>query len=165
MILPRDHRRGRLVTVSDLPVPTPSPPVPSVEGLPSLPGVVVVGAAIVRGGRVLSAQRSAPPELAGRWELPGGKVDPGESPQQARARECQEELGVTVRVGERVGPVLPVGIRGAVLLVYACTLVGAAEPVRTEHSALRWLAADELDDVVWLPADLPLLPHLRVLLS
>ena len=164
-ILPRDGPRGRLGAVSDLPVPDASPPVPSVAGLPALPGVVVVGAAIVRAGRLLAAQRSAPPELAGCWELPGGKVDPGESPQQALARECHEELEVTVRVGERIGPALPVGTRGAVLLAYVCTLVGPAEPVRTEHAALRWLAADQLDDVPWLPADLPLVPHLRTLLS
>ena len=111
-------------------------PVPNTPGLPTLEGHVVVGAAIVRDGRLLAAQRADPPELAGGWELPGGKVDPGELPEQALARECVEELEVAVIVGERVGPALPIGTAGAVLLAYACTLVDDAEPVRTEHAEL-----------------------------
>ena len=141
-------------------------PVPDVPGMAALPPVVVVGAAIVRGGLLLAAQRAEPPALAGGWELPGGKVDPGESPEQALARECVEELAVSVVVGERLGPVLPIGTGGAVLLAYACTLTDpAGEPVRTEHAELRWVGPDELDALAWLPADLPLVPHLHALLA
>ena len=57
---------------------------------------VIVAAVIITDGRVLACERSAPPEVAGRWEFPGGKVEPGESDQQALARECAEELGVRV---------------------------------------------------------------------
>src|SRR3954470_21931599 len=64
---------------------------------------VIVAAAIVTDGRVLACERSAPPEVAGRWEFPGGKVEPGETDQQALVRECAEELGVRVEVGGRVG--------------------------------------------------------------
>ena len=63
---------------------------------------IVVGAAIVHDGRLLAARRSAPADLAGGWELPGGKVEPGESEADALVRECREELGVAVVVGERV---------------------------------------------------------------
>ncbi|MET9965659.1 NUDIX domain-containing protein, partial [Streptomyces sp. NPDC006356] len=55
---------------------------------------IVVGAALLAGGRLLAARRSAPEELAGRWELPGGKVEPGEAPEAALVRELREELGV-----------------------------------------------------------------------
>src|SRR5882757_2584781 len=63
---------------------------------------IVVGGALLHGGRLLAARRTAPPELAGRWELPGGKVEAGERPEQALVRELREELGVTVRPVERV---------------------------------------------------------------
>ena len=56
--------------------------------------IVVVAAAIVRDGRVLAARRTQPANVAGRWELPGGKVDPGETPEQALVRELREELGI-----------------------------------------------------------------------
>lgn len=126
---------------------------------------VIVGAAIVRAGRLLAAQRSYPADLAGYWELPGGRVEAGESEAEALRRECVEELAVTVRVGERVGTdvALP---GGKSLRVYAAELVEAGrEPVAVEHKDLRWLAAAELDDLAWLPADRVLLPALRGLLA
>lgn len=63
---------------------------------------VVVAAALQESGRLLAARRSAPPELAGRWELPGGKVEPGEDPKRALVRELREELGIAA---ELVAPV------------------------------------------------------------
>lgn len=124
--------------------------------------VRVVGAAVVRDGRVLAGRRTSPPALAGLWELPGGKVEPGEDDRTAVARECLEELLLVVEVGDQVGPetALPTD---AVLVVLACTTTG--EPTATEHSELRWLAEHELDQVEWLPGDLPLLPHLASLLN
>ncbi|RCV47194.1 NUDIX domain-containing protein, partial [Marinitenerispora sediminis] len=65
--------------------------------------VIVVGAAIVRDGVLLAAQRAEPPQMRGRWELPGGKVDPGESDEEALVRECREELGVRIRPVHRLG--------------------------------------------------------------
>ena len=63
--------------------------------------IVVVGAALLDDGRLLAARRSAPPELAGRWELPGGKVEPGETPEKALVRELHEELNVRATAGAR----------------------------------------------------------------
>lgn len=120
--------------------------------------VHVVGAAIVRDARVLAARRTAPERLAGLWEFPGGKVEPGESDEQALLRELEEELGVTAAVGARVGPELLLG-ESAVMRVYLVTL-SDGEPVAHEHDALRWLSADELGDVPWIPADAPVLPVL-----
>jgi 8-oxo-dGTP diphosphatase len=124
------------------------------------PRRVVVGAAIVRAGRVLAQCRATPPELAGRWELPGGRVEPGESEVEALHRECLEELGARVLVGRRVGPDLPLGA-GSLLRVYAATLrADSAEPCPVEHAALRWVGSAELAALDWLPADRALLPHL-----
>lgn len=120
--------------------------------------VQVVGAAVVRDARVLAARRTAPERLAGLWEFPGGKVEPGETDEQALVRELQEELDVTVAVGARVGPELVLG-EDAVMRLYLATLE-SGEPVGREHDALRWLAADELDEVPWIPADAPVLADL-----
>ncbi|MEU3273445.1 NUDIX domain-containing protein [Saccharomonospora sp. NPDC006951] len=125
---------------------------------------VIVGAAIVRDGLLLAQQRAFPAEAAGKWELPGGRVESGESDVDAVIRECAEELGVGVVVGERVGQ--DVALPGTKLLrVFAATLrPGSSEPRAVEHSGLRWIAAGELAGVEWLPADRVLLPALAALL-
>ncbi len=128
---------------------------------------MVVGAAIVREGLVLAARRGEPPRLAGRWELPGGKVEPGESEAAALRRECREELGVSIDVLGRLGAdvALPTARPEATLRVFLATLVpGSTEPVAREHSALRWVAVHELAEVDWLDADRELLPALAVAL-
>jgi 8-oxo-dGTP diphosphatase len=126
---------------------------------------VIVAAVIVHDGRVLACERAAPPEVAGRWEFPGGKVEPGETDSQALARECAEELGVRVAVGDRVGPDVPLAHGRAVLRVFIVTLLNGDQPRALEHTAMRWLAADELDSVPWLPADKPIVAELPVLLA
>ncbi|WP_238010211.1 (deoxy)nucleoside triphosphate pyrophosphohydrolase [Dactylosporangium sp. AC04546] len=125
---------------------------------------IIVGAAIISAGRVLACERAAPPEMAGKWEFPGGKVDPGETEEQALIRECQEELGVEVEVGPRVGADIAMLNGSAILKVYLARLVNGAQPVPLEHSDLRWLAVDELDSVPWLPADAPIVAALEPLL-
>lgn len=128
---------------------------------------VVVGAAILdlagRRPRVLAAQRAGPPELAGWWEFPGGKVEPGEDEQGALARECREELGVEVTVGDRLGHDLPIADGGAVLRVWTAA-IHLGQPRAIEHAAIRWLTAEQLHEVAWLPQDLPLVELLRPLL-
>ncbi|MFG1877245.1 (deoxy)nucleoside triphosphate pyrophosphohydrolase [Sphaerisporangium sp. NPDC049003] len=115
---------------------------------------IVVAAAIVEGDRLLAAQRAAPPEVAGGWEFPGGKVDPGESDHEALVRECQEELGVDIAVGDRIGGDWPLS-PGYVMRVWLARLISGI-PHPHEHLALRWLGPDELFDIPWLPADLPI---------
>ncbi|MEU3708969.1 (deoxy)nucleoside triphosphate pyrophosphohydrolase [Streptomyces catenulae] len=115
---------------------------------------VVVGGAVLDRGRLLAARRSAPPALAGRWELPGGKVEDGESPEQALVRELREELGVEVE------PLEPIagewGLRpGFVLRVWVARLVSGEPRPLQDHDELRWLEPDEELSVDWLDQDRP----------
>jgi len=130
--------------------------------------VAVVGAALVRTGvdgvrRVLASRRTEPPHLAGFWEFPGGKVDPGETDAEALVRELREELEVEAAVEDRLGADLPIGDT-AVLRVYLARLM-SGEPALVDHDAHRWLAAGELDQVPWIPVDRPLVDDLRRLLA
>ena len=125
---------------------------------------VIVGAAIIANGRVLAGERSDPPAAAGRWEFPGGKVEPGESEHDALVRECDEELGVTIAVGERIGGDVTMANGRATLKVWAAELVEGTPEAR-DHAELRWLGADELDSVPWLPADAPIVAALRGMLA
>jgi 8-oxo-dGTP diphosphatase len=127
--------------------------------------VQVVGAAVVRDGRLLVAQRSGGP-LDGRWEFPGGKVEPGEAHLAALVRELREELRVDVVPWGFLGEVVldgPVGggAPGASTMRVWIARLAAGEPVAHEHAALRWVGADELDALDWIPADRPLLPAVR----
>lgn len=119
-----------------------------------MPTQVVVAAAIICDSRVLVAQRARPPELAGRWELPGGKVAPGETERDALARELAEELGLRIgdiAVGDRLGDDIPLN-GTATLRAYRVRLI-RGEPHPHEHRALRWVTAAELHEVDWVPAD------------
>jgi len=126
--------------------------------------LIIVGAAIVANGRVLGCERAEPPESAGRWEFPGGKVEPGESELDALVRECREELDVEIEVGDRVGADVPLAHGRALLKVWLARLV-TGEPQPLEHASLRWLSVDELDSVPWLPADAPIVAELARILK
>jgi 8-oxo-dGTP diphosphatase len=109
--------------------------------------------------------------MAGRWELPGGKVEPGERETDALVRELSEELGIRVEVGRRIGPDVAVGER----TVLRCLAARPVEPqmldgpagtlVSTDHDEMRWLTAAQLDDVEWLEPDGKLAVHLRAVLA
>jgi 8-oxo-dGTP diphosphatase len=125
----------------------------------------VVGAAIVnsllRPSRLLAARRSAPEHFAGMWEFPGGKVEPGESCEDALRRELMEELGVDSRLGAEVAGPLPEGwplAAGAAIRVWLVE-VTSGEPLPLEdHDELRWVPLDagRLGALPWIPADLPI---------
>ncbi|MFN8189319.1 MAG: (deoxy)nucleoside triphosphate pyrophosphohydrolase [Nocardioidaceae bacterium] len=123
----------------------------------------VVGAAILRDGRVLAARRTTPPAAAGRWELPGGKVEPGEDAGDAVVREVAEELGCEVEVtGWLPGRS---AIATGLDLVVALARITDGEPSPVEHDQVRWLTAAELHQVDWLEPDRPFLDGIADALS
>ncbi|WP_371498882.1 NUDIX domain-containing protein [Kitasatospora sp. NBC_00374] len=124
---------------------------------------IVVGGALIHRGRVLAARRSAPPAVAGFWEFPGGKAEPGESQEQALERELLEELGVRARALRQLPGSWPVRA-GLELRIWAAELVSGEPQPLEDHSELRWLGPAELDDVEWLEHDREVLPYVAELL-
>lgn len=124
----------------------------------------VVAAVIMKDGKVFATQRGYG-EFKDGWEFPGGKVEAGESPEEALRREIREELEVEVNVGDLIDtieydyPAFHLSMK-----CYACTISGGS-PHLLEHEAARWLSADQLDSVAWLPADITLIPKIAELLA
>ncbi len=118
--------------------------------------LVIVAAALVDAdGRVLVQQRAEGRQMAGLWEFPGGKIEPGESKQTALEREISEELGCQVEVGQEVTTTTHGYEFGKVTLTtFYCRLVEGM-PTLTEHESIKWLRPDELDTIPWAPADIP----------
>lgn len=120
----------------------------------------VVGAVIANDqGEILCAQR-ATGSLAGLWEFPGGKIEPGESPAESLQREIQEELGCLIAVGDLVADVThPYPHLTIRLLTYHARLLGGT-PTATEHAQLAWVPVAELRRLEWAPADIPTVDRL-----
>ncbi|NDL57986.1 (deoxy)nucleoside triphosphate pyrophosphohydrolase [Phytoactinopolyspora mesophila] len=128
----------------------------------------VVAAAIVddlaHPGRLLAARRTSPPALAGQWEFPGGKVEPGESAVQALHRELKEELGVRVRLGGEVrgpsGDSWP--LTGSLRMrLWWAVVVGGTPRALQDHDEVRWLEPGRWEDLPWVPADIPIVRSLN----
>jgi mutator protein MutT len=130
---------------------------------PDEPTVVEVAAALVRdeAGRYLIARRRAGSHLAGLWEFPGGKREPGETLEACLERELREELTADFAVGEKVETVRwRYPERTVVLHFYRCRVrAGVIEP--REGQALEWVALDRLEQYSFPPADLALIARLR----
>jgi mutator protein MutT len=124
-------------------------------GLNRLP---VVGAALVREGRLLAARRRD----TGGWEFPGGKVESGEAPAAAIERELREELGVDVRAVAALGTARDARIE---LELWQVQLIRGEPRADSDHDELRWLGAPELDSVAWLPVDRALLPCVHAMIA
>jgi 8-oxo-dGTP diphosphatase len=114
----------------------------------------VVGVAVVRDGLVLAAYR---PD--GGWEFPGGKVEPGETDEQAAVREIREELDLEIKVGDSLGPGVDISPDYRLHVYLAAAVAG--DPVLREHSELRWFGPAELDENDWLEPDRPFVRALR----
>ena len=122
--------------------------------------VHVVAAVIREGDRIFAAQRGKGAQKDG-WEFPGGKIEAGETPQQALVREIREELDTGITVGDRLTTIeydYP-----AFHLSMQCfwAAICDGEPVLKEHAAAKWLRAEELDEVPWCPADLTIIPLIK----
>ncbi|GAA5195756.1 (deoxy)nucleoside triphosphate pyrophosphohydrolase [Arthrobacter gyeryongensis] len=130
-------------------------------GLISVAGAAVVDS-LENPKRLLVARRSAPPQFAGMWEFPGGKLEAGESFEDALHRELLEELGITVRLGAEVEPGAaagwPLNERAVMRVWFAELLDGEPRPLQ-DHDELRWVQlgnGDEAFTLPWIPADLPI---------
>ena len=123
--------------------------------------VDVVGAVIVRDGLVLCAQRGPNRALAGLWEFPGGKVEHGEAPEVALAREILEELDCIIEVGDRVATTSHAYEFGTVSLTTYWAEITDGAPVASEHAGLRWIPAADIGILDWAPADVPAVDVVR----
>ncbi|MFD5279030.1 (deoxy)nucleoside triphosphate pyrophosphohydrolase [Pseudarthrobacter sp. NPDC058362] len=128
--------------------------------------IQVVGGAVVdslaRPTALLAARRSAPETLAGLWEFPGGKVEPGEAAPAALVRELREELGVEVRLGQELSSGQPQGWplnrRASMRVWFAQVSSGKPQPLE-DHDELRWVSLADPEAVLalpWIPADYPI---------
>ncbi len=112
----------------------------------------VVAAVIRKDGRIFATQRGYGPDKDG-WEFPGGKIEPGETPEIALAREIREELDTEIAVGEKLAQVEYDGPAFHLSMgCYLCSVLSGRLTLK-EHESARWLRPDELDAVDWLPAD------------
>lgn len=130
--------------------------------------MTVVAAALLDGeGRILLQQRAPGRAMAGLWEFPGGKVEAGELPEDALARELAEELGIEIAPADFVPACFasaPVTGRHMILLLYLCRR-WRGEPAALDASALAWLRPEEMNPHEMPPADAPLIPMLDALLA
>lgn len=124
--------------------------------------VEVVCALIRRGDTMLICQRPLGMTLELHWEFPGGKVEPGETKREALARECNEELGVRVEVGDELTNVEYMYPDEDIDLTLFETSIMDGEPVKIEHNDMKWVTAAELENYRFCPADDVILDYLRV---
>ncbi|MBP5351305.1 MAG: (deoxy)nucleoside triphosphate pyrophosphohydrolase [Fibrobacterales bacterium] len=128
--------------------------------MPEPKRIDVVAGILLKEGRIFATQRGKG-EFKGGWEFPGGKIEPGETPQAALARELREELAVEVAVGgllcvvEHDYPAFHLSMR-----CFLCNIV-SGEPTLLEHEAAKWLKPSELRSVTWLPADVSVVERLE----
>jgi 8-oxo-dGTP diphosphatase len=116
-----------------------------------------------REGRVLLAQRPAHKHLGTKWEFAGGKIEPGELPAIALAREIKEELGCDIEVGQPLPAFThDYGTVAIEMLPFVCSLAnGSSAPHPHEHIAVQWVALSDLDEIDLAPADWPVVAALR----
>lgn len=125
---------------------------------------VRVSAAIIQNENQIFATQRGYGDFKDGWEFPGGKIEPGETPEEALAREIKEELDTEIAIGKLVYVVeYDYPQFHLTMYCYFCRVI-SGDLVLKEHEAARWLTKDTLDSVEWLPADVDLIERLRELL-
>ena len=121
----------------------------------------VTAAILIRNGKILIAKRKADDRQAGKWEFPGGTVEPNESPETCLKREMQEEFGIEVSVGKFFGESIYHYDHGAIKLLAYLTSFVSGNLAPKDHSAFRWVSTEQLSDFDFAPADIPLVEKLQ----
>jgi 8-oxo-dGTP diphosphatase len=117
--------------------------------------IQVTAAIIIETGKALIARRKPTARLPNMWEFPGGKIEPGESPEQCLKRELYEEFEIHVRIGERIGSSIHAYDFGTIeLIAFKARLVGGKFKLH-EHAEIRWVQADDIARYDFAPADMP----------
>lgn len=122
--------------------------------------IKVVAAIIIHGDNIFATQRGYG-DFKGGWEFPGGKIEEGETPQEALRREIQEELELEIEVGELLDTVEYDYPNFHLSMDCFICSIKSGELVLKEHEAAKWLAKEALDSVEWLPADLDVVEKLK----
>lgn len=123
--------------------------------------IEVTGAIIEKDGKILAARRKKDSHLGGFWEFPGGKIEPGETPEECLARELREELNINVSAGQKLGENTHEYPDRTINLILFF-VKGDFENIHSDdNQELKWLSIQELDIVAWAPADFPLLEKLK----
>lgn len=123
--------------------------------------IKVTAAILEKDGRIIIAQRKRSDHLSGKWEFPGGKIEPGETPEVCLARELKEEFEIDVAVGNHLGSTVyhyhHISIE---LMAYRASWVGGTI-IMNDHRAYRWVSVDQLTEFDFAPADIPFVDMLR----
>ena len=123
--------------------------------------IEVVAGIIKDGDKIFATQRGYG-DFKDGWEFPGGKMEPGETPQQALSRELKEELAIDASVGDFLCTVdYDYPTFHLTMHCFFCTIVGGKTPELLEHEAAKWLSMSELHSVNWLPADVDVVKALE----
>jgi len=121
----------------------------------------VTAAILIENGKVLIARRKPGASQAGMWEFPGGKVWPGETPEECLKREIREELGLDIAVGQFLGASLHADADNSIRLLAYCARIEAGAPVLNDHAEVEWVRFDELGRFTFCPADMPFVRMLK----
>ena len=124
--------------------------------------MIEVAAAMIRAeGKVLVCRRPLGKAQGGKWEFPGGKIEPGETGEAALRRECREELGVALEVGAALADVTQEYPEKSIHLTLYEAWIAEGEPQKLEHSEMRWVQPEQFGEFDWCPADARLIRQLK----